>query len=140
MPKKNIRVSFPVNSPAKLIKLNKDIIKKHEDLGDDSPLNEFDMASLKSKVEQAETLREEAARMHSEAEGKNQQARVLLGIDKGQDSFTEGTVYYIDVLIRNHLLGVYINHEESMSIFGFNVVIRMSKMPKRKKKKNGSLI
>lgn len=138
MPKRNIKVKLPVNSPAKLIKLNKKIIEKHEELGDDSPLKELPMTALKSKVEQAETLRELAARKHSEAEGHNQDARRLLGIDIGQDSFTEGTVYYVDVLIRNHLLGMYINREESMSVFGFDVVIRMSKMPKRKKKENAN--
>ena len=135
MPKKNVRVDIPRNSPVKLIRLNKRIIERHEQLGDDSPLKELDMDTLKNKTMQAEEVREEAARLHAQAEALNEEARLLLGIDKGQNSYTEGTVYNLDILIRNRLLLVHQNTEEQLSTFGFNVVIRMSKMPKRKKKK-----
>ncbi len=137
MPRKNVRVSIPHNSPDKLIELNKRIIERHEKLGEDSPLKELDMDTVKNKTVQAEEIREEAARLHAQAEALNEEARQLLGIDIDQNSYTEGTVYNLDILIRNRLLQVYLNIEETMSTFGFNVVIRMSKMPKKRKKKEG---
>ena len=42
---------------------------------------------------QAEEMREEAAMLHAEAEALNEKARLLLGIDISQSSYTEGTVY-----------------------------------------------
>lgn len=136
MPKRNVKVKLPVNSPRKLIKLNKQIIEKHEELGAASPLKDLPMADLKTKVLQGEALHTEAAELHARAEALNQKARTLLGIEKGQDSYTEGTVYYMDTIIRNRLLNHYILREESMSVFGFDVVIRMSRMPRRKKKES----
>jgi len=134
MPKINVKVEMPRHSPDKFIKLNKRIIKKHEELDEDSPLKELDMARVKSQTMQAETIRDEAAKLHAQAESLNQKALLLLGIGKGQNSYTEGTVYFEDILVRNRLLQVYKNAEETLSMFGFKVVIRKSKMPKRKKK------
>lgn len=135
MPRKNVRVSIPRNSQDKLIELNKRIIECHEELGEDSPLKELDMDTVKNKTMQAEEVREEAARLHGRAEALNEEARQLLGVDIDQNSYTEGTVYNLDILIRQRLLLVYQNQEEALSTFGFNVVIRMSKMPKKRKMK-----
>jgi len=134
MPKINIKVELPRHSPDKLIKLNKRIIEKHEELGDDSPLKELAMDRVKSQTLEAEAIRNEAAKHHAKAEALNQKALLLLGIEIGQSSYTEGTVYFEDILIRSRLLQVYKNSEETLSTFGFNVVIRKSKMPKKKKK------
>ena len=134
MPRKNVRVTIPKNSPDKLIEMNKCIIARHEELGEDSPLKEIDMEMLKDKTTRAEEIRDEAAQLHARAEALNEEARQLLGVDLGQSSYTEGTVYNLDILIRNRLLLVYLNREETMSTFGFNVVIRLSKMPKKRKK------
>jgi len=138
MPRKNVRVFIPKNSPDKLIELNKRIIERHEQLGEDSPLKELDMDTVKNKTFRAVEIRDEAARLHGQAEALNEEARQLLGMDIDQNSYTEGTVYNLDILIRNRLLLVYMNREEAMSTFGFNVVIRMSKMPKKRKKKENN--
>ena len=136
MPKVNIRVTLPRKSPIKLIHLNKRIIKRHEDLGAASPLNEFDMDDFKTKTQQAQDIREQAAKHAAQAQALNEQARILLGINIGQNSFTEGTLYNMLVIMRNRLLLVYRRVEESLSPFGFNVVIRKSKMPKNKKRED----
>ncbi|MFQ5335183.1 MAG: hypothetical protein ACE5DN_03815 [Flavobacteriales bacterium] len=134
MPRRNVKVDIPKNSPARMIELNKRIIERHEALGDDSPLKELPMARLKADMLQAEALRREAAALHARAEAINQKARTLLGIEIGQDSYTEGTVYNLDLRIRDLLLLLHSANEEALSTYGFNVVIRMSKMPKRRKK------
>lgn len=135
MPKRNVKVGLPLSSPNKLLSLNELIIKRHEELGDDSPLKQLDMDDVKNKVQQASELRSQAQQKHAEAEALNQKARVILGIEVGQDSTTEGTIYYLDTRIRKLLLFMYPGVEEELTTFGFNVVIGMSKMPKRKKKK-----
>jgi len=134
MPKRNVKVELPLSSPNKLIDLNELIIERHEELGEDSPLKELDMEDVKNKVQEAKELRSQAKMKHAEAEALNQKARVILGIDVGQSSFTEGTIYYMDTRIRNLLLFRYPGREEQLSTFGMNVVISMSKLPKRKKK------
>jgi len=136
MPKRNVKVEIPLSSPNKMISMNELIIERHEELGDDSPLKEMDMDDVKNKVQQAKELRRQAQKKHAEAEALNQKARVILGIDVGQDSSTEGTIYYLDTRIRNLLLFKYPGGEEELSTFGMNVVISMSKLPKRKKKEN----
>ena len=135
MPKRNVKVEIPLSSPNKMISMNELIIERHEELGDDSPLKELDMDDVKNKVQEAKELRSQAKMKHAEAEALNQKARKILGIDKGQSSFTEGTIYYLDTRIRNLLLFRYPGREEQLSRFGMNVVINMSKMPKRKEKK-----
>lgn len=134
MPKRNVRVDIPRKSPDKLIRLNEAIIVRHEELGDDSPLEEFDMAGLKNNVQQAKELRSQAKGFYAKAQTLNEQARQLLGIDKGQSTFTEGTVYYMDTRIRDLLLFRNPGGEEELSTYSFNVVVSLSKLPKRKKK------
>lgn len=128
-------MDIPRYSPDKLIALNELIIERHEELGDDSPLKQLDMDWVKNNTQQAKELRSQAQMKHAKAEALNERARALLGIDKGQDSNTSGTIYYEDTRIRNLLLLVHKGIEEQLSTYGFNVVISLSKMPKRKKKK-----
>ncbi len=127
-------MDIPRKSPDKLIELNENIIERHEELGDDSPLEELDMAGLKNNVQQAKELRSQARDFYAKAQAMNEEARQLLGIDKGQSTFTEGTIYYMDTRIRDLLLFRFPGREEQLSTYSFNVVVSMSKLPKRKKK------
>lgn len=136
MPKKNVKVELPRHSPDNLIKLHKRIIDRHEELGNDSPLKSLDMDKFKVDTEKVEELREQAFLLHAEAQALNQKARLLLGVEKGQNIYTEDTLYNMDSQIRDLLLLVNRNIEEELSTYGFNVVIRKSKLPKKKKEES----
>lgn len=137
MGRKTVRVPLPKGYPTKFIDLMKHIVEKHEELGPSSPLNApsiIDMADFKQKLEQADTLRQESEYHRAMAESKMNQAQVLLGTSAGQTINTDGTLYYMLHSIKRLLLVTYSGVEESLTPFGFNVVIGSAKGGGRPKK------
>jgi hypothetical protein len=134
MARKNVRVKIPVKKLDKLIKLGEDIKAKHVALGVNSPLDNAFVAELDGRTQDAKTKRKDAAAAAAKSQALNNQARVILGVDKGQTSNTGGTVLYLLTSARGMLLNKYRGTEESLSEFGFEVVISQS-TPGRKKKK-----
>ena len=132
-----IRVPLYKAYPEKFIELMKRVVEKHEELGPSSPLNDpsfIDMAAFKIKLEQADALRTESEALRAEAEEKMALARKLLGTSVGQTINTEGTLFHLIDIIKRLLLTKYRGEEESLSPFGFNVVIGKAKNGGRTKK------
>lgn len=126
MAKTNIRADIPVSSPEGMLDLSDSITEKHETYpgGDDpSPVAHLNMAKFKTDTAAARTLHNDAGTLHSEAEGHTQDAYTAIGMAEGQDITTEGTLYFDLDVIRKELLTKFINREEQMEQFGWNMVI-----------------
>lgn len=133
-----IRIPLYKAYPEKFITLMKHVVRKHEEMGASSPLNDasvIDMADFKAKLEAADALRTESEALRGEAEAKMDQARKILGTSVGQTINTEGTLFYLIDIIKRVLLTKYRGEEESMSPFGFDVVKGKAKSGGRTKKK-----
>lgn len=134
MAKVTVRVDIPIHQPMKLMALVNSIKEKHAADGVNSPLHQVDMASFIQKSTQAEQERKESEDFRAQAEALMEQANQKLGIDKGQNAKTEGTVYNILLRIRDLLLFLNPDSEEELSLYGFNVVKRSSSKVGRKRK------
>jgi hypothetical protein len=63
------------------------------------------------------------------------QAKTDYGTAKGQTVQTKGTLYFTADVIKRRLLTTYKGNEESLSNFGFDVVVGQAKNPTKKKDK-----
>jgi hypothetical protein len=137
MPRKTVRVDIPVHRPDDFTKLLKSVREQHAQLGSSSPLfnsTVVDMAAFDAKTTQALALREEAQKLYAQAQARMQDSRVLMGLDEGQTINTEGTLYYMLDLVKRTLLTHYPGVEETLSTWGFNVVIRHANVGRKRKK------
>jgi hypothetical protein len=124
MSKKNVRVNIHVNEPDETIKLGKAIIKQHTDLGAGSPLTDnFDMTEYGDLITDSENFRKDAKKKEEQSQSKYNQAEVICGIAKGQNKQTKDTLYVMTTSTRDFLLIKYRTAPETLSEYGFNVVI-----------------
>jgi len=121
--KTTTKVEIPVHKPDELINSGGDVLKKHVQLGEKSPLNGLDMATFERNLNDAIAKRAEAKKLHDQAELLNQQAGLSLGTDSSQNTKTPGTVYSTLTSARDILLGTYKGQEKKLSEWGFDVVI-----------------
>lgn len=138
MARVTIRVKYPKNSGEKLLVLFEQIIEKHKKLGDESPLHDLnwlDMSTFEALVKNAKKNRDESFDFRAESVALMQGANNIIGIGKGQTSRTEGTLYFMMTAIIDLLLGYHKGQEKALQEYGFHVVIRKVRLPKRKKKK-----
>ena len=134
MGRKTIKVPISTNKPEDLVKMLKRIANKNEELADKSPLHAGDivnMTDFNEKLTQVIQLRNEAEMLRAQSENKMQQARQLLGTDIGQNSNTDGTLYNMLLKIKQLLLLYHKSNEESLSTWGFNVVVGKAKSYKK---------
>jgi|SRR3989304_6136813 len=137
MARLTIKVKYPRKSPDKLLVLFKQIIEKHKELGVDSSFNDFgwlDMNDFEAKMNEAFERREKAIDLRAKSEGETMRSNTIIGIAKGQDGRTNGTLMFQMQQIIGVLLGKYKGEEEALSVFGFNVVLKKARMPKKKNK------
>lgn len=123
MPRKTIKVEIPIKSPTKMEILVDAILAEHTAQGIGSPLASLDMAGLATLIATEKAKRLEGQNYHSAAQAATQLANAALGIAEEQNVNTEGTIYYYLARFRDILLVKYENSEESISKFGYNVVI-----------------
>ena len=125
MPRRNVRVDIPIHTPLKMITLGDAILVRHTVLGGASPLLDpiIDMATFSAKFDTFKTKHNQAGVKDGLAQATTQEADIALGIDEGQDSDTEGTIYFIMTAIIARLLLFYKGKEEQLSTFGLNVVM-----------------
>ncbi len=138
MSKVTIRVEMHRNHPDKFMRLIEKLITRHEELGASSPLSGnpvVDMAAFKQKFTEANSFREQSIEARALAEATMGQAKAIMGTASGQSVNTEHTLLYELNLLKKYLLIKYSGEEESMSPFGFNVVIGTAKGVGRPKKK-----
>ena len=128
-----IKVEISVHKPDELITTGEDMLKKHVELGEKSPLNGLDMVLYERNLNDARARRAEAKKLHDQAELLNQQAGLSLGTDPSQNTKTPGTVYSTISSARGILLGMYKGQEKKLSEWGFDVVI--SEVPQSTKAK-----
>ena len=127
MAKKTVKIDIPIADPDELVVLCLALLAKHIADGAGSPLNAVNMATFQTNAGDARDLRQEAKQEHALGEQKNQQAAVLIGKAKGQNSKTPGTLYNTVTRIRDSLLVIYNSNPERLSLWGFNVQVRQSK-------------
>lgn len=121
--KTTVKVDISVRKAEDLITTGEDVLKKHVELGEKSPLNGLDMETFAKNLNDAKARRAEAKKLHDQAELLNQQAGLSLGTDSTQNSKTTGTVYSTISSVRGILLGMYKGQEKKLSEWGFDVVI-----------------
>jgi len=129
--KRTVSVEIPIESPDKMIKLAKKILKRHVALGPASPLiiPEIDMDAFETVAELHEEKREEGNDKHGKGEAAIQKADKALGTEEGQNIDTKGTVYNFTGDGRDILLFKNPVEEEELTTYGFNVVISMTPLP-----------
>lgn len=129
--KRTVSVEIPISSPDDMIKLGKNILKRHTTLGDDSPLNipEIDMTAFETVHNLHKEKREDGNDLHGKGEAAIQKADKALGTEEGQTSDTTGTVYNLTGTARDILLFKNPQEEEELTTYGFNVVISMTPLP-----------
>ena len=123
MSKTSIKVEIPESKPDMLNKMGEDVLKKHIELGEKSPLNGLDMETFAVKLNDGKSKRAQAKSLHEQAELLNQQAGLSIGIDKSQNTKTAGTVYSTLTSVRDILLGLNRGQERKLTEWGFDVVI-----------------
>ena len=107
-----------------LIRLGNKIVERHTELGDESPVQGFDIETIPARITSAEAHLKKARKLHAEAEGETEKAYLLLGLGKGQTiKQPKGTVYNISGKVRNQLKVTHEGEEEQISKYGYNVVI-----------------
>ena len=131
MGKRTVKVKLPIYKLDEFITLCEKLIAKHTKLGAKSQLKAEEVAVLIEIVNNAKELRAEALDLHNQAENKMEQARIKLGVNKGQNSNTPGTAYYLIAKFRDLLLSENRSSEEQLSEYGFKVVIGQAKSPKK---------
>ncbi len=134
MARRTVRAKIPSSSPEKMTKLGEDIVDQNKRDGTTGPLanGDVNMAEFEKKLTTVVALRDDAEKLSKQAEKKIQEANQILGIDKGQTISTPGTIYFDIGLIKTRLLGKFKNMEDTLGLYGFNVVIGTSSSPKRK--------
>ena len=103
--------------------MGEDVLKKHTELGENSPLNGLDLETFAAKLNDGISKRAQAQNLHEQAELLNQQAGLSMGVDKSQNTKTTGTVYSTLTSARDILLGLNRGQERKLTEWGFDVVI-----------------
>lgn len=122
MGKVTVKVEIPSKKPDEMLTLAEKLAKRNAELADKSPISSLNMSALNSALKAAKEKREQARRLHEEAEKLNQEANLALGIDGTQKSKTPGTVLNIVTSARDILLGLNRGKEEKLNEWGFKVV------------------
>ncbi len=129
--KRTVSVEIPISSPDDMIKLGKNILKRHTTLDVESPLiiPEIDMGAFETVHELHKEKREGGNELHGQGEVATQRADKALGTEEGMTSDTKGTVYNFTGQGRDILLFKNPSEEEELTTYGFNVVISMTPLP-----------
>jgi len=138
MAKRTVRIPLYKDQPNRFVRLLQKVSEHHEELGASSPLNDpsiVDMADFKQKLEEAVLLRTEAEELRALAKSKLAQADVILGIKRGQNIHTHGTLYNMLDIVKQFLKARFNGIEKQLLLFGFHVVIDTAKGIGRKRKK-----
>ena len=121
---KATRVKIPVDKPEETLDLSDQIIEKDTADGVDSSLaGVIDMAAFALKVTDAKAKRKEADKKSGTAQKKYELASNKCGYGKGEQKGDKNTVVWFVRQVRDLLLVIHDGNEETLSEYGFNVVI-----------------
>ena len=135
MARKTVRVDVPNKKPEDFLKLLGSVLKKHKQLGTKSPLTTLTMVNMKdfeTMLTNVGQLRAKAEELRQQSENLMQQSYTTLGVAKGQTVHTPNTLYNALAAVRDYLLVLNKGNEETLSEWGFNVVVGTAKSPKKK--------
>lgn len=139
MARRTTTVKVKVNKPEDFLALCEALLAKHLALGAASPFaagDLVDMAAFQNRLTQARQKRNEALQYYAMAEAAMAHSRHLIGSHTGQSSDTPGTLFNSTLNIKKILLALNTTNPEALSEWGFDVVVKLAKSPKRKKKTN----
>lgn len=122
MPRKTVKVDVP-REPTDLVNLLLGITKQNKKLGPDSPIGEklVNMAEFEERAKRVDILHNEIVKQQRELQQKLAERDGLLGIAKGQNARTEGTLLFETLKIRDSLLAFYRAKEENIKAWGYRV-------------------
>jgi hypothetical protein len=104
-----------------IIDLAKKIIKRHKELGDDSPLKGINMADFESKTDTAEEKNDLAPELKRQRNNYYVIRNQTLGIYKGRSVKVPGTLLFYITSVRDVLSGIFKTHETELGLWGFDV-------------------
>ena len=131
MAKRNVKIDLRYGQPVPMIETSDSIIKKHTELGDNSPLKTINLQGF-TTVKQVAADNLGLGNEHKKIADKAfAESDLALGIAKGQTLQTPDTIYYYLALVRDQLLIAYKGREELIEEWGFNVQISESSGPHR---------
>ena len=137
MAKRTVQIKLETQKPEIFLKVCEDIVAQNTALGITSPFADgtlVNMANYAATVALARQKREEALEHYAIAEAAMAESRKLIGTGAGQTSLTPGTLFNLTGSIKKILLALNQVNPEALSLWGFNVVVRMAKNPGRRKK------
>ena len=127
MARRTVRIDIPRNSVDEMLKLMKQVIKQDALAPASKKLNAAMITAMQAVVNSADPIRVEAKDFEAQAQTKNQKARQILGIDKGQAITIVGTGLNLVNKAKKNLLDGNENNEEALSQYGFTVVVGTAK-------------
>jgi len=136
MPRRVTIIEVKNRKPDTFIKLCQDIIDQNNALGALSPFADgtiVNMIAYQNLLNQARDKRQEALEHYALAQAAMFESRRLIGIANGQTVNTPGTLFAITTKIKKYLQMLNNTNPEALSLWGFNVVVRMAKNPGRKR-------
>lgn len=137
MSRRTTVIKLSPTSPDQFLTLCEAVVKRNNILGPASPLagdDMVDMTLFAQRTELARQKRERAIELYAEAETLMAESRNLIGIGHAQTSLTTGTLYYLILKVKKLLQAMYTDTPEELSVWGFNVVMKLAKPGGRKKK------
>ena len=138
MARRTVRIKINRHKIGQIISNSSLILKKHNELADDSPLKIFDMRKFETDLENAIIFRKEAMELKRRSETLMEEARRLVGVDTGQTSLDQGTILNTMHSIRDLLKLLNKGHEEALGAWGFDVVVGSTQPFSKKRKENNN--
>jgi hypothetical protein len=135
MARKTVRVEIAAKKPDEFSKQLNEVKDYDDSLGANSVLQQdpdIDMGVFAKSLAQADSLRKQSEAARKLSEDLMQQARTIYGTAVGQTIQSPGTLYSMLDTIKQSLLKKYKGNEETLSNYGFNVVIGQAKSPVKK--------
>ncbi len=119
-----------MSSPEPLINLGQAVLRKHTADGNSSPLNKDKMAKLAAALAIAVPQNQAAKDADAAAQKARQLRDEALGMAAGQTAYSKDTAINLITYARDLLLAEFEGQEESLSGYGFSVVVGSAKSPK----------
>jgi len=138
MGRRTITVKVNKDKPETFLTLCEDIVSQNNDLGAASPFADgdlVDMTVFADLVSRARAKREEALEYQAMAHAAMDYSRHLMGTQAGQTNDTPDTLINYALKIKKVLQVLNSENPEALSVWGFDVVVRVSKNPPKRKKK-----
>ena len=132
MGRKYVRVDIPRSQPDRLITLAKKLVATHESEGTKSPFSEEQMTRFRETLTSVTALHDEAEALTAKAVGTRHCRNELLGIAEGQNLGSADSLLCQIVDARKQLEVHCRGHEQTMEIYGFDVVVGVARSSKPK--------